>query len=189
MRKLGAFFLSSHVSLLSVCVCVKNGPQKMPENTQFFFWSGDRPGRLSFHRYTRENYSRPILRTFCLRPKCVRKVSPKTVRKPSQKHPKTLPKRSPTCPTNIKTYQNRTCAGRESNPRPPGWEAAGPTIGLIPRWRSGPKLISYASKIQALTAGAAQRLIRHPKCAFLVVCWAVLLKSDKSRDFVAQAEH
>ena len=83
--------------------------------------------------------------------------------------------------------RNRTCAGRESNPRPPGWEAAGPTIGLIPRWRSAPERISYASKIQALTAGAAQRLIRHPKCAFWVVCWAVLLKSDKSNDFVAQA--
>ena len=87
------------------------------------------------------------------------------------KHPKTLPKRSPTCPKHTKKHinkcqkSNRTCTDRESNPRPPGCEAAGPTIRLIPRWRSGPEPIPYASKIQALTAGAAQRLIRHPKCA------------------------
>ena len=97
-------------------------------------------------------------------------MPPKTVQKPSQ----SIPKHSPSDPRHVqkipkkpqKNVKNRTCADRESNPRPPGWDAAGPTIGLIPRWRSGPKLISYASKIQALTAGAAQRLIRHPKCGF-----------------------
>ena len=114
---------------------------------------------------------------------------PKTIPKASQNTPQAIPDMSKKCPKKCPNTPQSNLRGAGIEPTTAGLGAAGPTIGLIPRWRSGPKLISYASKIQALTAGAAQRLIRHPKCAFLVVCWAVLLKSDKSRDFVAQAEH
>ncbi len=77
--------------------------------------------------------------------KCLPKLS-QNHPKASQNTPQAIPDTSNKYPKNVK---NRTCGGRESNPRPPGCEAAGPTTRLIPRWRSGPKPISYASKIRA----------------------------------------
>ena len=143
--------------------------EKMYGICPIYFWSGDRPGRLSFHRYTRENYSRPILRTFFFD----RNVSEKCPPKLSENHPKSIPKHSPSDPRHVqkykkyKTYQKSNLRGAGIEPTTAGLGGRRPNHWANPALEIRPQTDFLCFKNTGTDGGCGAKAHPSPKmCLF-----------------------